>query len=396
LIFSFSYFILIRKKTDYKMRFLISGGGTGGHIFPAVSIANALRQRQPDCEILFVGANGRMEMERVPEAGYNIVELDIQGLERRKVLRNIRIIYNFLRSRRKARQIVRSFRPDVAIGVGGYVSAAAMSAAAALGVPVVLQEQNSFAGVTNRFLAKKASKICVAYDGMERFFDKGKIVKTGNPVRQNIIAPDIDRQAAYDYFRLERDKKTILVVGGSLGAKTINDSIARHIDKLLQTDCQIVWQTGKNYFAAIKAKISEQGIKFTTDSANPVYAKRMFVSDFISQMDYAYNVADLVISRAGASSVSELCLLGKPAILVPSPNVAENHQYHNAMALVAKNAALLVEDAEAVDNLLPQALQIVADDSRLRELSANIRQLALPNSAQAIAEVILAQIENKK
>ncbi len=378
------------------MRFLISGGGTGGHIFPAVSIANALRQRQPDCEILFVGANGRMEMERVPEAGYNIVGLDIQGLERRKVLRNIRIIYNFLRSRRKARQIVRSFRPDVAIGVGGYVSAAAMSAAAALGVPVVLQEQNSFAGVTNRFLAKKASKICVAYDGMERFFDKGKIVKTGNPVRQNIIAPDIDRQAAYDYFRLERDKKTILVVGGSLGAKTINDSIARHIDKLLQTDCQIVWQTGKNYFAAIKAKISEQGIKFTTDSANPVYAKRMFVSDFISQMDYAYNVADLVISRAGASSVSELCLLGKPAILVPSPNVAENHQYHNAMALVAKNAALLVEDAESVDNLLPQALQIVADDSRLRELSANIRQLALPNSAQAIAEVILAQIENKK
>ena len=378
------------------MRFLISGGGTGGHIFPAVSIANALRQRQPDCEILFVGANGRMEMERVPEAGYNIVGVDIQGLERRKVLRNIRIIYNFLRSRRKARQIVRSFRPDVAIGVGGYVSAAAMSAAAALGVPVVLQEQNSFAGVTNRFLAKKESKICVAYDGMERFFDKGKIVKTGNPVRQNIIAPDIDRQAAYDYFGLERDKKTILVVGGSLGAKTINDSIARHIDKLLQTDCQIVWQTGKNYFAAIKAKISEQGIKFTTDSANPLYAKRMFVSDFISQMDYAYNVADLVISRAGASSVSELCLLGKPAILVPSPNVAENHQYHNAMALVAKNAALLVEDAEAVDNLLPQALQIVADDSRLRELSANIRQLALPNSAQAIAEVILAQIENKK
>lgn len=378
------------------MRFLISGGGTGGHIFPAVSIANALRQRQSDCEILFVGANGRMEMECVPEAGYNIVGLDIQGLERRKVLRNIRIIYNFLRSRRKARQIVRSFRPDVAIGVGGYVSAAAMSAAAALGVPVVLQEQNSFAGVTNRFLAKKASKICVAYDGMERFFDKGKIVKTGNPVRQNIIAPDIDRQAAYDYFRLERDKKTILVVGGSLGAKTINDSIARHIDKLLQTDCQIVWQTGKNYFAAIKAKISEQGIKVTTDSANPLYAKRMFVSDFISQMDYAYNVADLVISRAGASSVSELCLLGKPAILVPSPNVAENHQYHNAMALVAKNAALLVEDAEAVDNLLPQALQIVADDSRLRELSANIRQLALPNSAQAIAEVILAQIENKK
>ena len=378
------------------MRFLISGGGTGGHIFPAVSIANALRQRQPGCEILFVGANGRMEMERVPEAGYNIVGLDIQGLERRKVLRNIRIIYNFVRSRRKARQIVRSFRPDVAIGVGGYVSAAAMSAAAALGVPVVLQEQNSFAGVTNRFLAKKASKICVAYDGMERFFDKGKIVKTGNPVRQNIIAPDIDRQAAYDYFGLERDKKTILVVGGSLGAKTINDSIARHIDMLLQTDCQIVWQTGKNYFAAIKAKISEQGIKFTTDSANPLYAKRMFVSDFISQMDYAYNVADLVISRAGASSVSELCLLGKPAILVPSPNVAENHQYHNAMALVAKNAALLVEDAEAVDNLLPQALQIVADDSRLRELSANIRQLALPNSAQAIAEVILAQIENKK
>lgn len=378
------------------MRFLISGGGTGGHIFPAVSIANALRQRQPSCEILFVGANGRMEMERVPEAGYNIVGLDIQGLERRKVLRNIRIIYNFVRSRRKARQIVHSFRPDVAIGVGGYVSAAAMSAAAALGVPVVLQEQNSFAGVTNRFLAKKASKICVAYDGMERFFDKGKIVKTGNPVRQNIIAPDIDRQAAYDYFGLERDKKTILVVGGSLGAKTINDSIAQHIDTLLQTDCQIVWQTGKNYFAAIKAKISEQGIKFTTDSANPLYAKRMFVSDFISQMDYAYNVADLVISRAGASSVSELCLLGKPAILVPSPNVAENHQYHNAMALVAKNAALLVEDAEAVDNLLPQALQIVADDSRLRELSANIRQLALPNSAQAIAEVILAQIENKK
>ena len=376
------------------MRFLISGGGTGGHIFPAISIANALRQAEPDCEILFVGANRRMEMDRIPEAGYDIVGLDVYGIERRKIWKNIKVLYLFLKSYLEARKIVRRFAPDVAIGVGGYVSAAAMRAAASFAVPVVLQEQNSFAGITNKFLARRANKICVAYDGMERFFDKSKIVFTGNPVRQNILSRDFEIDEAYRYFRLDSSKKTLLIVGGSLGARTINDSIMAHIKELLQSDIQVIWQTGKYYFSNIKEHI--QGLYPSATDGNPLYFNNIFVSDFISKMDYAYAIADAVISRAGASSISELCLLGKPSILVPSPNVSENHQYHNAMSLANKNAAIVVEDHNAKQTLVEQAVSLIADDKLLAELSCNIKQLAANDSAQAIAAVILEEARKKR
>ena len=376
------------------MRFLISGGGTGGHIFPAISIANALRQAEPDCEILFVGANRRMEMDRIPEAGYDIVGLDVYGIERRKIWKNVKVLYLFLKSYLEARKIVRRFAPDVAIGVGGYVSAAAMRAAASLGVPVVLQEQNSFAGITNKFLARRANKICVAYDGMERFFDKSKIVFTGNPVRQNILSRDFEIDEAYRYFRLDPSKKTLLIVGGSLGARTINDSIMNHIKELHNRDIQVIWQTGKYYFSNIKEHI--QGLYPSATDSNPLYFNNIFVSDFISKMDYAYAIADAVISRAGASSISELCLLGKPSILVPSPNVSENHQYHNAMSLANKNAAIVVEDHNAKQTLVEQAVSLIADDKRLAELSCNIKQLAANDSAEAIAAVILEEARKKR
>ncbi len=377
------------------MKFLISGGGTGGHIFPAISIANALREAEPDCEILFVGANGRMEMERIPDAGYNIVGLDIQGLERKKIWKNFKVIFNFIKSYIKAKGIVRRFAPDVAVGVGGYVSAAAMRAAAACRVPIVLQEQNSFAGITNKFLAKKASKICVAYDGMERFFDKSKIVLTGNPVRQNILKSDIDINLAYEHFRFDSSKKTLLIIGGSLGAKTINESILDNIDELLKSDFQVIWQTGKYYFPEIKQKLLSIYSQTAEPNETPLKLGNLFVSDFISAMDYAYRIADLVISRAGASSISELCLLGKPSILVPSPNVSENHQYHNAMSLVNKDATIMVEDNKAKQILAKQVIDLIRDDNRLKELRENIQKLAFSDSAKKIAQVVLQQTKRQ-
>ncbi len=377
------------------MKFLISGGGTGGHIFPAISIANALREVEPDCEILFVGANGRMEMERIPDAGYNIVGLDIQGLERKKIWKNFKVIFNFIKSYIKAKSIVRRFAPDVAVGVGGYVSAASMRAAASCGVPIVLQEQNSFAGITNKFLAKKASKICVAYDGMERFFDKSKIVLTGNPVRQNILKSDIDINLAYEHFRFDSLKKTLLIIGGSLGAKTINESILDNIDELLKSDFQVIWQTGKYYFPKIKQKLLSLYPQTAEHEETPLKLGNLFVSDFISAMDYAYRIADLVISRAGASSISELCLLGKPSILVPSPNVSENHQYHNAMSLVNKDATIMVEDNKAKQILAKQAIDLIRDDNRLKELRENIQKLAFSDSAKKIAQVVLQQTKRQ-
>ncbi len=377
------------------MKFLISGGGTGGHIFPAISIANALREVEPDCEILFVGANGRMEMERIPDAGYNIVGLDIQGLERKKIWKNFKVIFNFIKSYIKAKSIVRRFAPDVAVGVGGYVSAASMRAAASCGVPIVLQEQNSFAGITNKFLAKKASKICVAYDGMERFFDKSKIVLTGNPVRQNILKSDIDINLAYEHFRFDSSKKTLLIIGGSLGAKTINESILDNIDELLKSDFQVIWQTGKYYFPEIKQKLLSLYPQTAEHEETPLKLGNLFVSDFISAMDYAYRIADLVISRAGASSISELCLLGKPSILVPSPNVSENHQYHNAMSLVNKDATIMVEDNKAKQILAKQAIDLIRDDNRLKELRENIQKLAFSDSAKKIAQVVLQQTKRQ-
>ena len=362
------------------MNYLISGGGTGGHIFPAVSIANALRELDPECEILFVGALGRMEMERVPQAGYQIIGLPVRGFDRSRPWRNVRVVIDLLRSMWQARQIVRDFRPDVGIGVGGYASGAAMKVAAKMGVPILLQEQNGFAGVTNKLLKEDAKKICVAYEGMERFFPKEKLILTGNPVRQNLTTGT--KEDAIKYFNQEfgvnftANRKTLLIIGGSLGAGTINQSIIAHLEELAESGIQVIWQTGKNYFANCKAALRRD-------------MNNIICTAFISQMPMAYAMADLVISRAGASSISELCLLGKPSILVPSPNVAEDHQTHNAMALVRKDAAILVKDINAKEQMVETALALIKDDEQLRVLHKNILTLALPDSARHIAEEVM-------
>ena len=363
------------------MKYLISGGGTGGHIFPAVSIANALREADPNCEILFVGALGRMEMERVPQAGYKIIGLPVKGFDRSRPWKNIRVVIDLIRSMCQARKIVRDFRPDVGIGVGGYASGAAMKVAAKMGVPILLQEQNGFAGVTNKLLKEDAKKICVAYEGMERFFPKDKIILTGNPVRQNLTSGT--KEDALRYFNeafgvnFTAARKTLLIIGGSLGARTINQSITAHIKELIESGIQVIWQTGKNYF--LDCKMSLEALPHDT----------IICTDFVSQMPLAYALADLVISRAGASSISELCLLGKPSILVPSPNVAEDHQTHNAMALVRKDAAILVKDIDAQDTLITNALSLIQDNKKLASLRKNILTLALPDSARLIADEVM-------
>lgn len=374
------------------MKYLISGGGTGGHIFPAVSIANALREADPNCDILFVGAQGRMEMERVPQAGYKIIGLPVKGFDRSRPWRNIRVVIDLIRSMVQARKIVRDFRPDVGVGVGGYASGAAMKVAAKMGVPILLQEQNGFAGVTNKLLKDDAKKICVAYEGMERFFPKEKIILTGNPVRQNLTTGT--KEEAIKYFNemfgmnFSVSKKTLLIIGGSLGARTINQSIIAHLPELLNSDVQVIWQTGKNYFEECKAAL--------VDKAGLEDEKRIICTDFVSQMPLAYALADLVISRAGASSISELCLLGKASILVPSPNVAEDHQTHNAMALVKKNAAVLVKDIDAKECLISTALSMIRDDEQLQALHENILSLALPNSARIIADEVIKLAQDRK
>ena len=366
---------------DYDMKVLISGGGTGGHIFPAVSIANALREKHPDCEILFVGAESRMEMERVPAAGYNIVGLPIRGFDRAHVLKNIGVLVDLFKSMRKAKKIVKEFNPDVAVGVGGYASGAAMKVAAKCGIPVLLQEQNGFAGVTNKLLKNDATKICVAYEGMDKFFPAEKLILTGNPVRQNLVGGD--KYEAYKAFGFSPDKKTLLIIGGSLGARTINNSVISHLKELKESGIQVLWQTGKGYIDAARK------------SAEPFKSESLYVTDFVSRMDLAYAMADLVISRAGASSISELCLLGKASILVPSPNVAEDHQTHNAMALVNKNAAVLVKDVEAEEKLVSKALAMIHDEEQLVVLSKNILTLAQNDSANRIADEVLKLIKTK-
>lgn len=368
------------------MRYLISGGGTGGHIFPAISIANALRELDPECEILFVGALGRMEMERVPQAGYHIIGLPVKGFDRSHPWKNIRVLLDLIRSMRQARDIVRDFRPDVGIGVGGYASGAAMKVAARMGVPILLQEQNGFAGVTNKLLRNDAAKICVAYEGMERFFPKDKLILTGNPVRQNLTSGT--RPEALDYFNREfgvqftPDRKTLLIIGGSLGARTINDAMLEGIHRLSEAGIQVVWQTGKTYYDRIRDAVN------ALPDAQTILTHTI-ITPFLSQMPLAYALADLVISRAGASSISELCLLGKPAILVPSPNVAEDHQTHNAMALVHKSAAVLVRDADAQKELVTKALALITDNAKLQTLHTNILTLALPDSAHIIAQEVI-------
>lgn len=364
------------------MRYIISGGGTGGHIFPAISIANAIKARDNQAEILFVGANGRMEMERVPQAGYPIEGLPVRGFDRRKLLKNIGVFIDLMKSISKAKKIIRYFKPDIAIGVGGYASAPTLRAASKFGIITLLQEQNSYAGVTNKLLAAKASKICVAYEGMEKFFPAEKIVLTGNPVRQDLFEISPKAQGAYDFFSFSPKKKTVLVVGGSLGARTINESIAKHLEKLLNNDIQLIWQTGKTYYA--------QALK----SSETYQRSTLIVTDFVSRMDYAYAVADLVVSRAGASSISELCLLGKPVILIPSPNVAEDHQTKNALALVDKNAAVMVRDVDAPKELVHKIIQLMCDDNTRYRLSENIAHLAQKDSANRIADEVFKLIKH--
>ena len=362
---------------EKELRVIISGGGTGGHIFPAVSIANAVKALRPDAKILFVGALGRMEMQRVPAAGYEIKGLPICGFDRKNLLKNFKVLYKIWKSQRMAKQIIKDFKPQVAVGVGGYASGPTLNKAAAMGVPCLIQEQNSYAGVTNKLLAKKAAKICVAYEGMERFFPADKIILTGNPVRQALLDTTITREEAIKTFGLDPAKKTILLVGGSLGARTINESVLQHLDLVKGTDVQFIWQTGKYYSAEIAKRLEGQNIP------------NLVVTDFITDMGAAYKAADLVISRAGASSISEFCLIGKPVILVPSPNVAEDHQTKNALALANRDAAIYVKDAEAPTTLLELAVKTVNDEKKLKSLSENVLKLALPDSANIIAKEVI-------
>ncbi len=365
------------------MKYIISGGGTGGHIFPAISIANAICERDKDAEILFVGAEGRMEMERVPKAGYKIEGLPVKGLDRKNMLKNVGVVIDLVKSLFKANKIIKNFKPDIAIGVGGYASAPTLKIATLKGVPALLQEQNSYAGVTNKLLGKSVQKICVAYDKMERYFPKEKIVLTGNPVRKDLFNVSAKSDDAFEYFGLDKNKKTLLIVGGSLGARTINQSIEKDLNLLLENDIQVIWQTGKSYF--------EKG----EEIAKKTDSKLLHISAFISRMDYAYSVADLVISRAGASSISELCLLEKPVILVPSPNVAEDHQTKNAMALVEKQSAEMIKDNKAKEQLVPRALEVINNEEKMKDLSKNIKQLAQENSDERIVDEIF-KIINKK
>lgn len=367
------------------IRIIISGGGTGGHIFPAVSIANAIKELHPEAEILFVGAEGRMEMHRVPAAGYPIKGLPVAGFDRKNLLKNIPVLIKLFKSQRMARKIVKDFRPHAAVGVGGYASGPTLKVAGSMGIPTLLQEQNSYAGVTNKLLAKQAKKICVAYEGMERFFDKDKIILTGNPVRQGLLNPTTTREGAIASFGLNPEKRTVLILGGSLGARTINQCIINNLDKVKNSGVQFIWQTGKIYIEEARAAVARAG-----------ELPMLHVTDFISDMAIAYSAADLVISRAGAGSISEFCLLQKPVILVPSPNVAEDHQTKNALALVNKNAALYVKDADAQDLLLDKAIETVNQPGLLKNLSKNIAELAFTDSANVIAKEVLKLAEKYK
>lgn len=368
----------MNNKENNGLRIIVSGGGTGGHIFPAISIANAIKAEHPEAEILFVGAEGRMEMQRVPAAGYEIKGLPICGFDRKNLLKNVVVLYKIWKSQRMAAKIIKEFKPMAVVGVGGYASGPTLNKAASMGIPCLIQEQNSYAGVTNKLLAKKAQKICVAYEGMERFFPAEKIMLTGNPVRQALLETTITKEEALKSFGLDPTRKTVLLVGGSLGARTINESVLSHLKEIETTDLQFIWQTGKYYSAEIAKKLQELG-----------QPKNIVVTDFVSDMGAAYKAADLVISRAGASSISEFCLIGKPVILVPSPNVAEDHQTKNAMALVNRGAALFVSDAEAPEKLISLAIATVGDEEKLKSLSENILKMALPNSAEIIAKEVI-------
>jgi len=357
-------------------RVIISGGGTGGHIFPAIAIANALRRKEPGCEILFVGATGRMEMEKVPAAGYKIVGLTISGIQRGSIVKNLSLPFKLIGSVQKAVKLISDFSPDVVVGVGGYASGPILFAASWKNVPYLIQEQNSYAGITNKRLGKKAEKVCVAFDGMEEFFPADRIIKTGNPVRKDVVDITNKHFHGAELLKLDPLKKTIMVTGGSLGAGTLNKSIEKHLQDFIDQDVQLVWQTGKYYYAGIMERLG----------AN--FHPNIRVLEFLNQMDLAYAAADVIISRAGAGTIAELCLIKKPVILVPSPNVAEDHQTKNAMALVKNNAAVLINDRSAEDTLVKEALELLNDEVRMELLSENIGKMALPEADELIADEV--------
>lgn len=367
-----------KQRKEDRLKVIISGGGTGGHIFPALSIANALREEEPNCEILFIGAEDRMEMQRVPQAGYKIIGLPIRGFYRKQIWKNISVLWMILRSLITVKKIIKQFQPDVVVGVGGFASGPTLKAAEKLHIPTLLQEQNSYAGVTNKLLAKKANKICVAYPNMDKFFDINKIILTGNPVRQDILQEKYTKDVAKKAFNLDPNRPVALILGGSLGALSINTALMEIIDQLIDSNTQYIWQTGKLY------------IERVNECAKGKDISNLVITDFISDMSMAYAAADIIVSRAGASSISEFTLLGKPVILIPSPNVAEDHQTKNAMALVNKEAAQIIKDADIKARIYSEIEQILANEDLMKSLSENIKTLALPNSASRIAKEIIA------
>ncbi len=375
-------------KKEY--RIIISGGGTGGHIFPALSIADAIKAKQPDAKILFVGADNRMEMQRVPDAGYEIVGLPIAGFDRKNLLKNVKVLWKIFKSQRMARKIIKKFAPQTAVGVGGYASGPTLKMAASMGIPTLIQEQNSYAGVTNKILSKSARMICVAYEGMERFFPKEKIKLTGNPVRKNLLDMRANRKEAMKAMGLDENKKCVLIVGGSLGARSINEGIIASIEQIrANKDVQFIWQTGKLYFEEMQRRAAEIG-----------KPENLRITDFVSNMADALSAANLVVSRAGAGSISEFALLGKAVILVPSPNVSEDHQTKNAMALVDKDAAIYVADANVKEELIKKTIETVNDEMKISLLETNIVKMGKPNAASEIADEVLkladAYLENKR
>lgn len=377
-------------------RVIVSGGGTGGHIFPAISIANAIRQLRPEAKILFVGAEGRMEMQRVPDAGYEIIGLPVAGFDRKRLWRNVSVLIKLIRSQWKARKIIKKFKPQVAVGVGGYASGPTLKMAATMGIPTLIQEQNSYAGVTNKLLAKQAKKICVAYEGMDRFFPQEKIILTGNPVRQTLVTEQVSREDAAKHFGLDPNRKTVLIIGGSLGARTLNETMIANLNMIqAHPEVQFIWQVGKIYIDQVKEALRAYSGELVCNS-HIATMPNLYVNDFIKHMEYAYGIADLVVSRAGAGSISEFCLLGKPVILVPSPNVAEDHQTQNALALVRRDAALYVKDVEAKEQLVELAIETVKDNDKLQALSRNILEMALPDSAEIIAKEVLRLADEKE
>lgn len=365
-----------------KLKVIVSGGGTGGHVFPAVSIANEIRDRFPEADILFVGALGKMEMERVPAAGYPIVGLPVVGFPRKPSLKMITFFLKLFRSMQKANKVIADFKPDVAVGVGGFASGPILKAAVRKGVPAVIQEQNSYAGMTNKLLSAKVRKICVAYPNMEKYFPGEKIVFTGNPIRKNLIENTVAKDDALRFFGLDPDKPVVLLVGGSLGARTLNESVMASLRLIRKEKAQVIWQTGSYYFKEMMERLGDN----CPDNLHPM--------EFVSRMDLAYSIADVVISRAGAGTISELCLLGKPSVLVPSPNVAEDHQTKNAMALVDNQAALLIKDSDSKEQLFKETYRLLGDKQRLESLSENIRKLGRPNAAKDIVDVIVEVIKN--